>query len=617
MKLLTTLKKRENLPLLIILFVAFVLRFYHLGRESFWCDELHCMNEADPSIPLSKLFDYLVVSDYQPPLFFLIQRGVFTILGRSDVIGRLWPATAGVLAVWAMFRLGKEIFNRNVGLFAASLTAVNFFAIYYAREARPYSQLFLFSILSLLFLIRLVKTMSARNMWLFALFATLTMYSHYFGTFLVISEFSVAFLLYWVAEDRKIYLKRFVISWLFIAICFSAWVPRMLKVNAMKTSWISAVYESFVPEYFASFFGYSDFLKPVVVVLLLVYLMNVFRNGETKLRSPLGSPLTLSFIVFTVVLFVSFALPYLRSALILPILWDRYEIIVLPVYLTAAAFGLELIKDGWAKLVILLVFVGWSGVYMAATNKTYTTPHKTQFREMTAFIAANARDSRYPLINDRIMFQESYYLQKFGVKGEQWDQPRAATINSIINDSTGKYAVDGFWLFDAHAAGDPAAFLDSSQKNALSKKFVLQKEGRFYDAWAQFYLSKKITPSQLTVADFPPGNIADVGGKVVAIWSGFVTSNPIALPPGDYNMYILARATSALHIYPHVIVSVNGTRVGDYFATENYQDVELPYHHAGSDSVRVTIGYDNDYMDPKSRDDRNLFLQKIDFIKGQ
>ena len=617
MKFLTSLKRRENLPLLIILFVAFVLRFYKLGHESFWCDELHCMNEADPSLHLVKLFDYLVTSDYQPPLFFLIQRGVFTILGRSDVIGRLWPAVAGVAAVWAIYRLGKEILNKELGLIAASLTCVNYFALYYAREARPYSQLFLFSILSLLFLIRLIKTNSKRDMWLFALFATMTMYTHYFGTFLVISEFAVAFLLYWVAEDRKVYLKRFVISWLFIAVCFSAWVPRMLKVNAMKTSWIAFVKENFVVEFFGSFFGYSEFLQPIVVVLMLIYLMKVFRNEEPKLSSPVKSPLTLSFIVFSVVLFVASALPYLRSALVLPILWDRYEIIVLPVYLTAAAYGMQLIGNAWAKLVVLLVFVGWSGVYLVATNKTYTVPHKSQFREMTAFIAADPRESRYPLVNDRIMWQENYYLQKFGVKGEQFDQSRAATINSILHDTAGKYAVDGFWLFDAHGAGEPSAFLDTAQEAALKRKFVLQKEGRWFDAWAQLYTSKKVTPSQLTTQDFPPGDIADVGGKVVAIWNGFVTSNPIALPEGDYTVHILAKGTPALKIYPHVSVTVNGTKIGEYYATGDFQDVQFPYHQKGADSARVTIGYDNDFMDPKTRDDRNLFLQKIDFIKGQ
>jgi hypothetical protein len=617
MKLLTALKKRENLPLLIILFVAFVLRFYKLGHESFWCDELHCMIEADPSLPLRGLFDLLVSSDYQPPLFFLIQRSVFTILGRSDVIGRLWPAVAGVAGVWAMYRLGKEILNRNLGLIAASLTCVNYFAIYYSREARPYSQLFLVVTLSLVFLIRLIKTNSKRDMWFFALFATLTMYTHYFGTFLVISEFAVAFLLYWVAADRKIYLKRFAISWLVIAVCFSAWLPRMLKVNAMRTSWISSVSENFVTEFFGSFFGNSPFLQIIIGVSLLVYLMNVFRNGEPKLKSPTDSPLTLSFIVFAVVLFISSALPYLRSALILPILWDRYEIIVLPVYLAAAAYGMQLIGNAWARLVVLLVFVGWSAVFIGATNQMYRVMHKTQFREMTAFIAADSSEGRYPVVNDRIMWQERYYLDKFGVKAEQFGQPRADVINAIIRDSTGKYAVDGFWLFDAHGAGEPSAFLDSNLKEALKKKFVLQKERRWLDSWAQLYLSKKIIPSQLTTEDFPPADIADVGGKVVAIWGGFVTSNPIVLQAGDYRMSILARGTPALHVYPHVIVSVNGAKVGEYYATDANEDIMFPYHQARTDSVRVTIGYDNDFMDAKTGNDRNLFLQKIDFIKAQ
>lgn len=120
----------------------------------------------------------------------------------------------------------------------------------------------------------------------------------------------------------------------------------------------------------------------------------------------------------------------------------------------------------------------------------------------------------------------------------------------------------------------------------------------------------------MTPADFPPASIADIGGKVVAIWGGFVTSNPVALPPGDYSIRILARATQALKVYPHVIVSVNGTKIGECDAADNF-DADFPYHQTGSDSVRVTIGYDNDLMDPKTGDDRNLFVQKIDFIKMQ
>src|ERR1700761_2285244 len=135
MKALNTLKKKENFSLLLILLFAFILRIYHLGHESFWCDELQAAKESDPSVPLSDLFKYLSYADIQPPLFFLIQR-FFGLFGHSEVAGRLWPALAGVGAVWAMYRLGKEVLNKNLGLIAAAFTCVNYFAIYYAREDR-------------------------------------------------------------------------------------------------------------------------------------------------------------------------------------------------------------------------------------------------------------------------------------------------------------------------------------------------------------------------------------------------------------------------------------------------------------------------------------------------
>lgn len=70
-------------------------------------------------------------------------------------------------------------------------------------------------------------------------------------------------------------------------------------------------------------------------------------------------------------------------------------------------------------------------------------------------------------------------------------------------------------------------------------------------------------------------------------------------------------------LYPHVIVSVNGKGVRDYYAVENFIDVQLAYKHADGDSVRVTIGYDNDYFDEDTKCDRSLFVNRIDFVKKQ
>jgi len=392
----------------------------------------------------------------------------------------------------------------------------------------------------------------------------------------------------------------------------------MLQVNAMKTSWIGEVDKNFFFDYFSSYFGGNDLLKIIVGLMLLVYLANVFRNRAALLKAPMSSPLTLSFIVFTVCMVISYALPYLRSVLVLPILWDRYTIIVLPLYLGAAAYGTALMRPWWARGIVLAVFLCWSVLFLLTVNHLYTKPHKTQFREMTAFMAEDSTEKDLPVVNDRLMWQENYYLQKFGMKGPQFsDIPRNATIDSILHATSGRYAVKEFWLWDAHAAGDPDKFLDSNVQAALNKDFNIERENRWFDAWARLYVAKSISPAQLTAKDFPGQPVIDMGGKVVAIWSGFVTSSPIALPQGDYTMHILARATSAKHVYPHVIVSVNGRAVGDYNAVEDFKDVQLPYKHGDADSVRVTIGYDNDFFDADTKADRNLFVKKIEFIKKQ
>jgi hypothetical protein len=471
------------------------------------------------------------------------------------------------------------------------------------------------TIFSFIFLIRLIKNGRSRDMWYYSLFALATLYSHYYGMFLVCSQFCVAFVFWFSSKDKPLYLKRFALSGLVIALGYIPWIPFVIKLSAMKTFWIGSITQGFVFDYFNAYFGNSDFLKPLLVVLLVFYLINVFRSDRRKSGEHGSDPLVFSFILFSVSLVVTYTLPYIRSLLVVPMLFDRYTIVVLPIFLMAVAYGVELIADKLVKAVVFWIFIGWSLLYVGLTNNIYTTIHKTQFREMAAFMTADTIESQYPVVNDKTPHQDRYYMEKFNYRGPVFEEPRASVIDSLVHSSSPKYKANGFWLLDAHGAVDPAAFLDPKTRSELDSSFVLMKQQRFYDAWAQLYLSKKMIAGQLTTADFPPADIADVDGKVVAIWGGFVTSHPIALPAGAYTLHILARGTPALQVYPHVIVSVNGTRIGDYFATGTFQDVQLPYRHTGVDSVRVTIGYDNDLTDPRTGDDRNLFLQNIEFIK--
>ena len=616
MKILESLRKKDNLLLLFILIAAFILRFYKLGYESFWLDELHTMNEADPALSFRQLFYYLSTSDQHPPLFFLCERFIFGIFGRSEIIARFFPALVGTASVWAMYLLGKEILNKNLGLIAAAFTCVNYFDMYYSREARGYILVFLLAALSFTFLIRLIKSLRTRDMWYYTLFALLTMYTHYYGIFLVCSQFCVAFILLFSSENRIVYLKRFALSGLLIAVGYSPWIPFVLKMSKIKSFWIGPVSQDFILTFFNAYFGNSDFLKPVLAVLLIFYVLNVLRSSGRKLSDSGGNPLILSFVIFSICLVVTYTLPYIRSILVVPMLFDRYTIVVLPIFLIAAAYGVELIADKLVRYVIFWVFMGWSLLYICLTNPMYTTLHKTQFREMTAFMAADPDDGQYPVVNDKINWQEAYYITAFKYPGAFLSGPRAEMIDSLAHPPSSKYNKGGFWLIDAHGAGDPAAFLDPKTRSLVDSFFVMDKEKRFIDAWAQLYLSRQNSKIQLTPADFPPNTIIDYGGKVVAIWGGAVTSNPISIPQGDYTVRIFAKGTPAKDSFPHLVVSINDKIVGDYYTSDEFRKKEFTFKETKeSDSIRVKIELVNDLADPETGQDRNAFLSKIVFIK--
>jgi uncharacterized membrane protein len=614
MKALHQLKKKDNLPLLFILLVAFFLRFYKLGFESFWLDELHTMNEADPSLPLSQMFDYLGCCDQHPPLFFFCERFIFSILGRSESIGRLFPAIVGTVSVWAMYLLGKELLNKNLGLTAAAFTCVNYFNLYYSREARGYILVFLMAVLSLTFLIRLIKYQRTRDMWYYSLFALLAMYSHYYGIFLVCSHFCIAFIFLFFVENKKLYLKRFGLSGLIIAAGYAPWLPFVLRMSQIKSFWIGPVTQDFIFNFFFTYFGNSDFLKPILAVLLIYYLVNVFGKPEQKLAEAKNNPLIFSFVIFSVCLVVTDTLPYIRSVLVVPMLFDRYTIVVLPVFLAAIAYGLELIPGKLVKDIVFWIFMAWSAMLIVLTNRTYNNPHKTQFREMNAYMAADTAFWKYPILNEKTPWQDAYYINKFHYPGPVFSGPRAAIIDSLVHGMSPQYLVNGFWLIDAHGAADPATYLDPNTKRLVDSFFVLKKEQRWVDCWAQLYLSNRSIKNEMTTNDFPSNSIADIGEKVVAIWNGSVTSNPFAISRGDYIMRILAKGTPARDIFPHLVVSVNDKIIGDYFTTQDFQDKAFTFRvDKESDSIRVKIELVNDLADPQTHEDRNAFLKRIVF----
>jgi hypothetical protein len=113
----------------------------------------------------------------KPPLPFILTR-LSLALDSSVFAVRLPSVVFATLTVPLLYLLGKSLFHRRVGLLAALLLAIAPLHIRYAQEARMYSMLTFFSLLSLYLFWQAIRT-GQRRWWVgFALATALNLYTH-------------------------------------------------------------------------------------------------------------------------------------------------------------------------------------------------------------------------------------------------------------------------------------------------------------------------------------------------------------------------------------------------------------------------------------------------------
>ena len=117
---------KENKLLLLILFVGAVLRFYKVDFQSLWIDEVLSMNDANPATTLSETNKSVLFWEAMPPLYFVILKYILTLFGYTTLIARLLSAVIGVVGIYAMYLLGKEMYNKRCGLLCASIVCIYF-----------------------------------------------------------------------------------------------------------------------------------------------------------------------------------------------------------------------------------------------------------------------------------------------------------------------------------------------------------------------------------------------------------------------------------------------------------------------------------------------------------
>lgn len=220
-------KNGEWLAILAIVFLGASLRLYHLGRWSFWIDEIFTLQIAS-GFPYNITQDFFFAIREHPVTSALIFTAVNT-LGTSELTARLMPALVGIATIPLLYWHVKKVFNIPVALLTSLFLSVSPWHIYWSQNARFYTALFLFYWLSLFYFYSGILLRKRILIVGSIFFMILAMSERLLGVFI----FPIASIisLHFVLNNRP---QREIVKYVILMACFGLVAAALFGINFLQ-----------------------------------------------------------------------------------------------------------------------------------------------------------------------------------------------------------------------------------------------------------------------------------------------------------------------------------------------------------------------------------------------
>jgi 4-amino-4-deoxy-L-arabinose transferase-like glycosyltransferase len=475
---------REYSVLFVIVLAGAFLRFYNLDFQSLWLDEIHTMNEADPSLSLKGVYEKVLLADPHPPLYFYLTHFVLKVFGYTSVVLRSFSALLGLGGIIAIYFLGRELINKKVGLYASALLSVNYFHVYYSQEGRMYALLFLMTTLAFYCLIRFIRQPGWRSALMYGLSAAGMLYCHFFALFTFCSQALILliFVLYPYGVSRAKFLVLSMVAGLTAVLLFLPTYEIFQKAATRDSIWIPMPGPDVYTQTLADFFGGAEVVVLLSAVLALLALNRMLgERASVKLgMDPQKDKYVFAFVLLFSWGIITLLLPLIRTYTALPLLINRYFINLVPAVILVVSMGLYTVRMHISRMLLIGALVAFSLVDIFLVKKYYHTVGKTQFRELSNFILRHHTGSE-PVVSS-LGWYFPYYLQN----GEKNLPLVDKSLQDYVNDlSRGKTMPPSFWYVDAHGR---TYDLDYFGQRFLSYQYRLVYNLQLYNGWLHKYV---------------------------------------------------------------------------------------------------------------------------------
>lgn len=325
-----TSRKLDYILLGVILLVAAVLRLWKLGQVPFMHDEFSALFRLKFD-SFHDLVQYGIKIDGHPAGVQSFLYYWTKIVGWNEFWLKLPFALMGIGSIYLIFLIGKQWFNRKVGLLTAAFFAVSQLTVFYSQIIRPYSAGLFFVLFFTYYWNKFLFDQKKPSIGVcigFALTACLAALAHNFSA----AQAGLIFLtgLFFLTKERR---KAYWLSGAGALLLYSPNIPifyHQTFVNGGIGGWLAKPGATFFTDFLQYTMNYAPlFMFAVGFIIILPF---IFRNHEKR-----NCPIRWAAIAWFIVIF---ALAFVYSLLREPIIQYSTLIFCYP-FLVIAAFSLH------------------------------------------------------------------------------------------------------------------------------------------------------------------------------------------------------------------------------------------------------------------------------------
>lgn len=404
----------DNSLLLLILFVASVLRFWNYSNIPYMHDELSALARTNFA-SFSELINKGALVDGHPvgvQVFLFYWTKLF---GYNEMIVKLPFIICGILSILLVFRLSKFWFNSSVGLVSSAFMAILQYQVMYSQLARPYSSGMFFSLWMVwCWSNYLFGSDEKKKYWQagYIVSSALCAYDHHFALLLaaMVGFTGLVFM------NKKTW-KGYLFSGAAIFILYIPHIPvffYQLKKGGVggDGGWLGKPQSDWLTMYLSYVFHYSYAMYFLVFALLLLSIF--FYSKELKAKQKFRVSSLLWFLL-------TFGIGYFYSIKVNPVLQFSMMIFVFPFFLI---FLFSLFGELENTLKITLVFsILLTGTITLATTRKhfqvfYHQPYQEQVLSTNTIITQIGDDKKATIELFAPPYFMEHYFKKYGKRFE-------------------------------------------------------------------------------------------------------------------------------------------------------------------------------------------------------